>query len=144
MEKVKYPKFVGFQEVRDGCISVLIREPSHKIRLSSDQGVNILTRRIPINTIRGYKLLEDILVDVNLIPLDRGARFTVNELKYQIIRDTFIYDVDYFPEYGIVSTFGRSPYDNPIIVTIQDGQEVYYPHPEIKYQVRRFNSEANS
>lgn len=134
------PKFVGDQTPKafDENSSVHF---THRIR--NDAGISMSISRVPLKVAKKYKNIEDILLDVKLIPLDKKV-YTLQDLTRHITQDALVPFPTFYPEFSILAHTSSSPIDRPIAYVNHPDGAFYVAHPEIAKYVRRVpvNTEA--
>jgi hypothetical protein len=126
---------------KTGFLHFLVRNPDFRVSKSFDRNISVSVVRYRIDLCKPYKLVEDILSDVKLIPLDTKV-YSVNQLSRFIMEDALVPPAAEYEEHGIVAYSGTNSFDKPIAMVINDGKETYYAHPEISRLVRRINVQA--
>jgi len=97
--------------------------------------------RIPINNLRSYSSMEDLIGDRTLFP-DNDKKFPVETLCRQVMRDSMRALGIEYPEYGVVAYSGAQIHDRPIATIMYNAgtpeeHTRYYATPEFHKLVKR-------
>lgn len=127
------------EESKTGYLHFLVRHPDFVLKRSSDRSITTSVVRYKIDLCKPYNLVEDILSDVKLIPLDTKS-YSTTQLSRFIMEDSLVPPPVVYDEHSIVAYSGANTFDRPIAKVTINGKETYYAHPEISRLVRRVNN----
>jgi hypothetical protein len=112
------------------------------IRMIGRNGVESKSARVPIMSTKGYPLIEDLLCDLEILPLEPPK--DIKTLQREVSIDALVEFGTVFDDYGIVAHAGKSPMDKPIAkVVFGPDKTRYYAHPHIRRMVKRINKLEN-
>ena len=124
------PAFIGEQVAVDNCVHF-------NVRTLQPFGVKMVVARVNITPENSFPLIEDILSNTKLIPLET-REYSLFDIQQQLSRDAMNGFGIHYPEFGIVASHSNSIMDKPIAKVVKDGKEIYIPAPDIRNRIRRF------
>jgi hypothetical protein len=102
------------------------------------KGIQTALRRVPLKATKAYRNIEDILCDVELIPLETSSKtYTVDDLKRHIATDALVPFPKVYDEYSIVAHAGIAQSDRPIAMVNHPDGVRFYAHPDIAKFIKR-------